>query len=96
LTDAEVDVDLAGVHGDGGNGTAALMEADELADIEGGEQSPLVTRKVSSRPSTRDKGPEVPQGAIFETVGDVDSQMAAVLEEGAHQLGEMADGEDDV
>jgi hypothetical protein len=94
VDDAEVDFDVALVHGDGGEGAVVAVELEEVGDGEGGEDISVGDEEGGVEAGDEGEGAGGAEGAVFVGVGDGEAEAGAVLEEGAEELGEVADGED--
>lgn len=94
--DAEVDFDVALVHGDGADAGMLFVELDEVVDGDEGEDVAVGYEEGFGEVGDVGEGSGGAEGSFFVGVLDVEAVLGAVLEEGAHESGEVADGEGDV
>ena len=94
--DAEVDFDVALVHGDGADASIFVVELDELVDWDEGEDVAVGYEEGFGEVGDVGEGASGAEWGFFEGVLDVEVVLGAVLEEGAHEPCHVTDGDGDV
>jgi hypothetical protein len=94
---AQVDVHFPVVGGDGGQGISlAFMEGHQVGNIEQGQHVAVRDDEGVVQAVDQRDGPSGPQGVVLVAVADLQAVVAPVFEEGAHQPGQVPDGDDDL
>ena len=94
--DAQVDFDVALVHGNGADATFFFVELDEFVDGNEGEDVAVGYQEGFFEVGDVGEGAGGAEGGGFVGVLDVEVVVAAILEEGAHEPGEVPDSQGDV
>ena len=92
----QVDLDGALVHGNGADGFILFVEPDQLRDRQQGEHIPIGYQEGFGQVGDIRQWSGGAQWKILIGVLDVEVVLRTVLEVGAHQPGEMPNGEGDV
>jgi len=94
--DAQVDFDVALVHGDGADAAFFTVELNEVVDGDEGEDVAVGYEEGLGEVGDVGEGSGGAEGGGLVGVLDVEAVLGAILEEGAHEPGHVSDRQGDV
>jgi hypothetical protein len=94
LDDAQVDVHVAGVHGDGGDAAAGLVEGDQVGHPQVGQHVAVAHQEGLVEIIHQRQRSGRAERAVFHRIVDRDAELLARSEEGLDQAAQVPDRDD--